>query len=405
MFEDILEYIRVKGRGKKSGGSKGGKNGGGGRRGGGKGGSGGSNSGGLRNKEYGIGKAYGQANGAKQAILKITSFSSGKDVAKRHANYISRNGELPIETDKGKVIDDKAEIQKRMGEWGDSFGTRKNSRDTMNLMLSTPKGTKPEIAQEAVRKFADKHFQGKNEYHFAIHTDTANPHGHLQIKMIGYSGRKIEAKKNDLKKWRENYAEILQALGVEVVAGKGYVGDESARTVKQNVHQLQKREMSEHQKAGIELAKKNLLAGTTPTRMWLEGARNVNDDYKVAYLGIGVSVMDKAASMRSKKDRENLEKVGDRIIQYAEKIKTPKDTYGELYAIAYGKDKPSKSKGGQNDIAEPLNKDPGLSELLGRVKIKGSDIANAIDNIAERGFDLKKHNRYMEADRKTGLGR
>ena len=52
-----------------------------------------------------------------------------------------------------------------------------------------------------------------------------------------------------------------------------------------------------------------------------------------------------------------------------------------------------------------MKKDPGLNELLGRKKIKGNDIANAIDNIADRGFDLKKHNRYMEQARDAGLGR
>ena len=76
------------------------------------------------------------ARGVRQAIVKVTSFSHGFRGVRDHLDYISREGELPLEKDSGEVLQGRKERKELVREWSIDFGGQKRSRDTANIVFS-----------------------------------------------------------------------------------------------------------------------------------------------------------------------------------------------------------------------------------------------------------------------------
>src|SRR5699024_3214274 len=87
---------------------------------------------------------------------------------------------------------------------GDVVHRRKNSKDTINLVMSMPPGTDPDGLREAVRSFAARNFLADRSYVFVRHDDTKHPHCHLTLKAVGHDGRRLNPRKADLQAWRES---------------------------------------------------------------------------------------------------------------------------------------------------------------------------------------------------------
>lgn len=153
-----------------------------------------------------------------QAMVKVTSYASGMTRAMAAVSCINRDGELPMETGDGYVLTSMDEVKENMVEWGHDFGERKNSRDTMHMVLSTPKDSDRIATHRAIRACAGEMFANNHSYMFAIHNDTEHPHGHLIVKMRGHDGRKLDPRKQDLNRWREVFAEKCQEQGIAVDA-------------------------------------------------------------------------------------------------------------------------------------------------------------------------------------------
>jgi hypothetical protein len=51
-----------------------------------------------------------------------------------------------------------------------------------------------------------------------LHTHQANPHVHLAVRAEGRDGRRLNPRKQDLRRWREVFAERLRELGIEAEA-------------------------------------------------------------------------------------------------------------------------------------------------------------------------------------------
>ena len=161
------------------------------------------------------------ASGAPQAVLKVTSFSSGHKKVSARLSYISREGDLELEDQDGNIIEDKEEV---LNEWsvdfrgGEGVERKRQPRDTMNIVLSTPAGSDIEASHEAARQFLKKEFSENHSYVFAGHDDTDHYHVHAIIKYKGHDGTLLRANKHDLRKWRSSYAEHCRGQGIEVQA-------------------------------------------------------------------------------------------------------------------------------------------------------------------------------------------
>jgi type IV secretory pathway VirD2 relaxase len=166
-------------------------------------------------------KASRVAKGSPEVMVKITGFGKGAQHVKAHLDYISRNGKVELETDRGEILEGKAEVKELFKQWADDFGDskrHKNQRDTMHMVLSMPEGTPQEAVRQGARGFAAKTFGENHEYVFALHTDEPHPHVHITVKMLGFDGTRLNPRKADLQNWREAFAQEMRDQGVEAEA-------------------------------------------------------------------------------------------------------------------------------------------------------------------------------------------
>lgn len=162
--------------------------------------------------------AYRATHTLPQAVLKVSSYSRGADRVGAHVNYISREAGLVVEDPQGNQLQDPEEMKERIEEWSMDFDLRKDSRDTVNMVLSAPIGSELGAVERSVRAFARNTFGHTNDYLFAIHSDTDHPHGHLMVKMRGYDGEKLNPGRKDLRDWRASFGQSLRENGIEVDA-------------------------------------------------------------------------------------------------------------------------------------------------------------------------------------------
>ncbi len=173
------------------------------------------------NKTGNLRAAKRVTSSATEVMVKITGFGKGAGHVKAHLDYITRNGKLEMENDRGEVFSGKDEVKTLFDDWEKDFSDgerRKNQRDTMHMVLSMPEGTDVESVHMAVREFTKETFGGKHEYVFALHTDEPHPHCHVTVKCLGFDGTRLNPRKADLQQWRVGFAEKLRDQGVDAEA-------------------------------------------------------------------------------------------------------------------------------------------------------------------------------------------
>ena len=157
---------------------------------------------------------------APQVMVKVTGGGCGMKAIAAHFRYISKNGQLQIEDDRG-VVEQGRDVLKEIerqwqygGAYIDDIGHR---REAFNVMLSMPKGTDALILQKAAREFAKIEF-AEHRYVMVLHTHQAHPHVHLSVKAESKHGERLNPRKADLHRWRETFAERLREWGIDAEA-------------------------------------------------------------------------------------------------------------------------------------------------------------------------------------------
>lgn len=157
---------------------------------------------------------------APQVMVKVTGGGRGMRAIAAHFRYISKNGRLPIEDDRGVVREGKEALHDLADQWRlggsliDEVGQR---REAFNIMLSMPRGTDPSLVLKAAREFAQAELRD-HRYVMVLHEHQANPHVHLSVRAESRSGHRLNPRKTDLHRWRETFAEKLRGWGIEVEA-------------------------------------------------------------------------------------------------------------------------------------------------------------------------------------------
>ena len=157
---------------------------------------------------------------APQVMVKVTGGGRGMRAIAAHFRYISRNGQLEIEDDRGVTREGKEALHDLEEQWqhGGSFiDETSHRRDAFNIMLSMPDGTDPLIVQRAAREFARDEL-GDHRYVMALHDDQANPHVHISVRAESRHGERLNPRKADLQRWRETFAEKLRGWGIDAEA-------------------------------------------------------------------------------------------------------------------------------------------------------------------------------------------
>lgn len=157
-----------------------------------------------------------------QVMVKVTGGGRGMAAIAAHWRYISKNGRLPIEDDRGVVVQGREALKDIERQWRfggayiDDVGHR---REAYNIMLSMPQGTDPLMVQRAAREFAKLEL-ADHRYVMTLHDHQANPHVHLSVKAESRHGVRLNPRKADLHRWRETFAQRLREWGIDAEASR-----------------------------------------------------------------------------------------------------------------------------------------------------------------------------------------
>jgi hypothetical protein len=157
---------------------------------------------------------------APQVMVKVTGGGRGMAAIAAHLRYISKNGRLPLEDDRGEVLRGKESLHDLADQWrygGALIPEEGHRREAFNIMLSMPRGTDPRMVVQAAREFAAIELVG-HRYVMVLHDHQANPHVHLSVRAGGRDGQRLSPRKADLHRWRETFAEKLRGWGIDAEA-------------------------------------------------------------------------------------------------------------------------------------------------------------------------------------------
>ena len=157
---------------------------------------------------------------APQVMVKVTGGGRGMAAIRAHFRYITKNGRLDIEDDRGAVERGRDAVKEIERQWqfgGAYIGEEGHRREAFNVMLSMPRGTDPLIVQKAAREFAKIEF-ADHRYVMVPHDHQANPHVHLSVKAESKHGKRLNPRKADLHRWRETFADRLREWGIDAEA-------------------------------------------------------------------------------------------------------------------------------------------------------------------------------------------
>lgn len=157
---------------------------------------------------------------APQVIVKVSGGGRGMKAIAAHFRYISKNGRLSMEDEREQLVLGKDAVREVADDWrygGALIEDESFRREAFNIILSMPDGTNAEMVRKASREFARQEFND-HKYVMVLHDHQANPHVHLSVRGESIHGRRLNPRKEDLRRWRETFAEKLRGWGIEADA-------------------------------------------------------------------------------------------------------------------------------------------------------------------------------------------
>jgi hypothetical protein len=194
--------------------------------------------------------------------------------AQSHLAYISRDGDLDLETDDGEKLRGDQATQKLLEDWDldvddhrrqPELGATRGKgppRLVHKVMFSMPAGTPPEKVLTAVQNFCREEFAHKHRYVMALHTDEPHPHVHVVIKAVDEQGQRLHIRKATLRDWRSEFARHLRTLGVPANATDRYVRGETKPRKSDGIYRSAGRGASSHMRERVLLVAAEMRAGT-----------------------------------------------------------------------------------------------------------------------------------------------
>ena len=194
-----------------------------------------------------------------EVMVKVLS-KGGQDAkaVRRHLDYLSRRGDLELETDDGERIAGKDPQKALLEDWGlEMYEDRRRSgllpreerrppKLVHKLMFSMPAGTPADKVLQAVRNFANDEFALKHRYAMVLHSDEPHPHVHLVVKAVSEQGERLNIRKETLRHWRTKFARHLRALGVPANATERAVRGETRGAKLDGIYRAMRRGESSH---------------------------------------------------------------------------------------------------------------------------------------------------------------
>jgi hypothetical protein len=148
----------------------------------------------------------------------------------RHLSYLSRDGEVEIESDDGRRLSGEGVEQELLEDWDLDLEEARRTRDLRSrpgvlrpklvhkVVFSMPAGTPPERLLRGAEAFARETFGAKHRYAMVLHTDEPHPHVHMVVKAVSEEGVRLNIRKATLREWRREFARHLRAQGISANA-------------------------------------------------------------------------------------------------------------------------------------------------------------------------------------------
>lgn len=182
------------------------------------------------------------ASGVQQAVIKVTSYGKGFDKVMGHLQYISREFDLPLETQDKTLLLTREESIDLLASWQASyFDNRKNSRDTVHYVFSAPPGTQRGQFKAITREFLSEEYEGEHDYLFVEHDDTEHPHIHAVVCIRSIQGRKLDPRKKYLQTMRKRFAEKCRDNGIMLASSRRFERGISGKSSKSELVQMRQK--------------------------------------------------------------------------------------------------------------------------------------------------------------------
>jgi len=148
----------------------------------------------------------------------------------RHLSYLSREGDMEIETDDGRHLSGHGVEQELLEDWDLDIEEARRTRELRprpgnsqpklvhKVVLSMPAGTPADGLLRATRTFARETFGAKHRYAMVLHTDEPHPHVHMVVKAVSEEGIRLNIRKATLREWRRDFAQRLRTQGISANA-------------------------------------------------------------------------------------------------------------------------------------------------------------------------------------------
>jgi uncharacterized protein YjhX (UPF0386 family) len=171
----------------------------------------------------------------------------------RHLGYLSRGGELEIETDDGDRLHGKKAGRELVDRWDLDLDVCRRQSDlravnrrqppklAYKLIFSMPRGTPADKLAAAVRDFAREEFARKHRYAMVLHSDEPHPHVHMVVKAISEQGNRLHIQNATLREWRRQFARHLREQGVAANATERAVRGEHGTTTIDAIYRAARR--------------------------------------------------------------------------------------------------------------------------------------------------------------------
>jgi hypothetical protein len=221
----------------------------------------------------------------------------------RHVAYLSRDGEVSIETDDGQRLSGNGVEKGLLENWDMDLEEHRRKSDLQSrpsrpppklvhkLMFSMPTGTQPDKVLAAVKNFAREELGLKHRYLMALHTDTPRPHVHVVIKAVSEQGQRLHIRKATLREWRLEFARHLRALGVAANATPRYVRGETGLRKPDGIYRASLRGESTYMRERAEVVARELARGTLRIESGKASLVDTRNAVRSAWLAVGATLI------------------------------------------------------------------------------------------------------------------
>lgn len=212
---------------------------------------------------------------APEVMVKVlTGGAQDLKAVARHFNYLSRNGELDIETDYGERLKGEGIEEALIEDWNldleerphgglEYWSRRPPPKLVHKVMLSMPAGAPAQKVLAAAETFAREEFGAKHRYAMALHTDEPHPHVHLVVKAMSEEGLRLNIRKATLREWRSQFARRLREQGVVANATSRAARGALRPWKLDGIHRAAMRGESTHYRRRADEAAKELAQGSS----------------------------------------------------------------------------------------------------------------------------------------------